>query len=158
MKYYTKEWQKRISDALDNARTLADAARTSYRAEQSKNPVPEEFERKLEFHDAQITSAAMDGDDLHLYFDHPGYNPFEHNHIVFKKARIKTKEHELAGCYFVYYEIYRHFLGYEMHMLLWYHEKNKGFDYADLTVICEDIVTDACPKGQECPRKKKKKK
>jgi len=58
MKYYTKEWQKRVSDAPDNARTLADEARTGYRAEQSKNPVPEEFERKLEFHDAQITSAA----------------------------------------------------------------------------------------------------
>ena len=42
-----------------------------------------------------------------------GYNPFEHNHIVFKNARIKTKEHEFAGCYFVYYEIYRHFLGVE---------------------------------------------
>ena len=157
MKYYTKEWQKRISDAPDNARTLADEARTGYRAEQSKNPVPEDFERKLEFHDAQITSAVMDGDDLHLYFDHPGFNPFEHNHIVFKNARIKTKEHELEGCYFIYYEIYRHFLGYEMHMLLWYHEKNIGFDYADFTVICEDIVTDTCPTGQECPKKKKKK-
>jgi hypothetical protein len=38
-------------------------------------------------------------------------------------------------------------------MLLWYHEKNGGFDYAALTVICEDIVTDAVPKD-----KKKKKK
>jgi len=91
--------------------------------------------------------------DLHLYFDHPGYNPFEHNHIVYKNARIKTKEHELEGCYFIYYEIYRHFLGYEMHMLLWYHEKNIGFDYADFTVICEDIVTDTVPR-----EKKKKKK
>jgi len=71
MKYYTKEWQKQVSDAPDNARTLADAARTGYR---------------------------------------------------------------------------------------WYHEKNRGFDYADLTVICEDIVNDACPTGQECPKKKKKKK
>ena len=34
-----------------------------------------------------------------------------------------------------------------------YHEKNGGFDYADFTVICEDIVTDAVPK-----EKKKKKK
>ena len=66
MKYYTKEWQKQVSDAPDNARTLADAARTGYR---------------------------------------------------------------------------------------WYHEKNRGFDYADFTVICEDIVTDAVPK-----EKKKKKK
>lgn len=153
MKYYTKEWQKRISDAPDNARILADEASAGYRAEQSKNPVPEDFERKLEFHDAQITSAVMDGNDLHLYFDHPGYSPFEYNHIAFKNARIKTKEHELEGCYFIYYEIYRHFLGYEMHMLLWYHEKNKGFDYADFTVICEDIVTDTVPS-----EKKKKKK
>ena len=153
MKYYTKEWQKRISDAPDNARTLAHETSIRYRAEQSKNPVPEEFERKLEFHDAQITSAVMDENDLHLYFDHPGYNPFEHNHIVFKNVRIKTKEHELEGCYFIYYEIYRHFLGYEMHMLLWYHEKNKGFDYADFTVICEDIVTDAVPKEKKKNKK-----
>lgn len=145
MKYYTKEWQKRVSDAPDNVRALADEARAGYRAEQNKNPVPAEFERKLEFHDAQITSAVMDENDLHLYFNHPGYNPFEHNHIVFKNARIKTKEHELAGCYFIYYEIYRHFLGYEMHMLLWYAEKNSRYDYADLTVICEDIITDAVP-------------
>ena len=48
MKYYTKEWQKQISNAPDNARVLADEARTGYRAEQSKNPVPEDFERKLE--------------------------------------------------------------------------------------------------------------
>ena len=153
MKYYTKEWQKRVSDAPCNARTLANEARAGYRAEQNKNPVPAEFERKLEFHDAQIISAVMDENDLHLYFNHPGYNPFEHNHIVFKNARIKTKEHELAGCYFIYYEIYRHFLGYEMHMLLWYHDKNRGFDYADFTVICEDIVTDAVP--QEKKKKKK---
>ena len=153
MKYYTKEWQKRVSDEPSNARTLADEARAGYRAEQNKNPVPAEFEKKLEFHDAQITSAVMEENDLHLYFDHPGYNPFEHNHIVFKNARIKIKEHELAGCYFIYYEIYRHFLGYEMHMLLWYHDKNRGFDYADFTVICEDIVTDAVP--QEKKKKKK---
>ena len=153
MKYYTKEWQKRVSDAASNARALADEARADYRAEQNKNPVPAEFERKLEFHDAQIISAVMEENDLHLYFDHPGYNPFEHNHIVFKNARVKTKEHELEGCYFIYYEIYRHFLGYEMHMLLWYHDKNRGFDYADFTVICEDIVTDTVP--QEKKKKKK---
>ena len=145
MKYYTKEWQKRISDAPDKARALADEAFAGYRAEQSRNPIPGEFERRLEFHDAQITSAAMDGEDLHLYFDHPGYNPFDHNHIVFKNARIKTKEHALEKCYFIYYEIYRHFLGYEMHMLLWFKEKNSGFDYANFTVICEDIVTDTVP-------------
>ena len=153
MKYYTKEWQKRVSDEPSNARTLADEARVGYRAEQNKNPVPAEFEKKLEFHDAQIASVVMEENDLHLYFDHPGYNPFEHNHIVFKNARVKTKEHELEGCYFIYYEIYRHFLGYEMHMLLWYHDKNRGFDYADFTVICEDIVTDAVP--QEKKKKKK---
>ncbi len=55
MKYFTKEWQKRLSDAPDNARTLVGEARTGYRAEQSRNPVPEEFEKKLEFHDAQIS-------------------------------------------------------------------------------------------------------
>ena len=156
MKYFTKEWQKQLSDAPDNVRALAHETSIRYRAEQSKNPVPEEFERKLEFHDAQITSAVMDENDLHLYFDHPGYNPFEHNHIVFKNARIKTKEHELEGCYFIYYEIYRHFLGYEMHILLWYHEINKGFDYADLTVICEDIVTDTVQREKKKNKKKKK--
>ena len=88
----TKEWQKQLSDAPENARTLAHETSIRYRAEQNRNPVPEEFERKLEFHDAQITSAVMEENDLHLYFDHPGYNPFEHNHIVFKNARIKTKE------------------------------------------------------------------
>ena len=36
---------------------------------------------------------------------------------------------------------------------LWYHDKNRGFDYADFTVICEDIVTDAVP--QEKKKKKK---
>ena len=146
MKYFTKEWQKRVSDAPDNAQSLAKEAFAGYRAEQSRDPIPEEFERKLEFHDAQITSAVMDGEDLHLYFDHPGYNPFDHDHIVFKNVRIKTKEHALEGCYFVYYEIYRHLLGYEMHMLLWFEERNGGYDYADFTVICEDIVTDAVPR------------
>ena len=95
MKYYTKEWQKRVSDAPDNARVLADEARAGYRAEQNKNPVPAEFEKKLEFHDAQITSAVMEENDLHLYFDHPGYNPFEHNHIVFKNARVKQRNMSL---------------------------------------------------------------
>ena len=76
MKYFTKEWQKQLSDAPDNARTLAHETSIRYRAEQNRNPVPEEFERKLEFHDAQITSAVMEENDLHLYFDHPGYNPF----------------------------------------------------------------------------------
>ena len=31
MKYYTKEWQKRVSDAPDNARALADETAWSNR-------------------------------------------------------------------------------------------------------------------------------
>lgn len=142
MKYFTKKWQQRISDTPDSARTLANEASALYKAEQAKNPISEDFEKQLDFHDARIERAVMDGNDLHLYFNHPGMNPFEYNHIVFKKARIKAKEHELQNCYFIYYEIYRHYLGYEMHMLLWYHEKNTGHGYADFTIICEDIETD----------------
>ena len=44
MKYFTKEWQKQLSDAPENARTLAHETSIRYRAEQRKNPVPEEFE------------------------------------------------------------------------------------------------------------------
>lgn len=152
MKYFTKEWQKRISDDPDSGRALVKEAAALYKAEQDKNPIPADLEKRLEFHDAKIERTVMDGTDLHLYFDHPGMNPFEYNHIVFKKVRIKVKEHELHNCYFIYYEIYRHYLGYEMHMLLWYHEKNAGHGYADFTVICEDIQTD------KVMREKKKKK
>lgn len=84
----------------------------------------------------------MDDNDLHLYFDHSGMNPFEYNHIVFKNAKVKTQEHELSGCYFIYYEIYRLDLGYEMHMLLWYQDTKTVYKYAYFTVFCEDIVTD----------------
>jgi hypothetical protein len=95
MKYFTKKWQQRISDTPDSARTLANEASALYKAEQAKNPISEDFEKQLDFHDARIERAVMDGNDLHLYFNHPGMNPFEYNHIVFKKARIKAKEHEL---------------------------------------------------------------
>ena len=35
----------------------------------------------------------------------------------------------------------------------WYHKKNHGFDYADFTMICEDIVTDAVPVVKKKKRK-----
>ena len=95
MKYYTKEWQKRISDAPDNARTLADEARTGYRAEQSKNPVPEEFERKLEFHDAKITSAVMDENNLHLYYGIPAAIPLNITTSYSKMRGLRQKNMSL---------------------------------------------------------------
>jgi hypothetical protein len=49
MKYFTKEWQQRISDTPDSARTLASEASALYKAEQAKNPISEDFEKQLDF-------------------------------------------------------------------------------------------------------------
>ena len=103
MKYFAKEWQQRISDTPDSARTLANEASALYKAEQAKNPISEDFEKQLEFHDARIERAVMDGNDLHLYFNHPGMNPFEYSQIVFKKDRMKGLDPVLQNSYFIYY-------------------------------------------------------
>ena len=151
MKYFTKEWQRRVSDAPDSAKELLREAYDGYRAEQGKHPIPEDFERNLEFHDAKIGRVETVGDDLHIWFDDPGFQPLGHTHLLFRKARIKKQEHTPEGCYFIYYEIYRHYLGYEMDMLLWYPKGSPASGYADFTVLCEDIETDT-------PWRKRKKK
>ena len=61
---------------------------------------------------------------------------------------IKKQDSSLDGCEWLYSEIYRHYLGYEVHILF---QKRKGLDLVELIIQCRDIsitVQDAIPNNK----------
>lgn len=85
------------------------------------------------FHDGVVKSLRRKSNSLVLEFDDPE-QCLSHNRIAFNNAVVMQQDGRLCGAEWLYSEIYKNTLGYEIHALL--HRNGKQLDFI---VQCSDV-------------------
>ena len=136
MRYFTKEWfnlgQKRTYNRkqAEALRKQIDAVSDAYWEAQKKENLPEDLCRKFYFHDGKIRNVQAEKDYI-LEIDSPFTN---YHKLTFRDAILKQESIE-TGAVWLYAELYRHALGYEVHIL-----SQVGWDLRDTKIICSEIL------------------
>ena len=138
MRYFTKEWfafcQMENPQPADIEKM--NAAGENYRVALQGQNIPLSLqERFFDLHDCPIIGVEMSEDDFVLRIENYDRKKTEIR-LTFHDARVKKQDAPLVGCDWLYSELYRHYLGYEVHILS---QKRKGLDLVELIIQCRDI-------------------
>ena len=142
MRYFTKEWfafcQK--ANPLPADIDKMNEAGRNYRAALQGQDIPSSLQKSFwDFHDCPIIGCETLENALVLRIENYDHKKTEIR-VSFFDVRIKKQDSSLDGCEWLYSEIYRHYLGYEVHILF---QKSKGLDLVELIIQCRDIsITD----------------
>ena len=138
MRYFTKEWfafcQMQNPQPSDIER-MNEASKNYHAALQGQDiPLPLQ-KRFFTLHDYPIIDGEMSGNTFVLRIEDYDRKKSEIR-VLFLDARVKKQDAPLVGCDWLYSELYRHYLGYEVHILF---QKRKGLDLVELIIQCRDI-------------------
>ena len=138
MRYFTKEWFafcQKANPLPADIEKMNEAGR-NYHAALLGQDIPSSLQKTFSgFHDFSILGCETLENDLVLRIENYDRKKPEIR-VSFFDARIKKQDSSLDGCEWIYSEIYRHYLGYEVHILF---HRRKGLDLVELIIQCRDI-------------------
>lgn len=134
MRYFTKEWFWALQESGSEDDPQVDDPPKEYLAELKRQKIPERILDRLDFHDSEVLEISRDAEKLVLRMEDRGWG---YCHITFARPEIRNMDDGLAGCEWLYEEIYRAGGGYEMHVLFF---SRKELGLKELIIRCRDIV------------------
>lgn len=135
MRYFTKEWFEYCQKRNADIEKMNEAGRNYLAALQGQD-IPLSLHQSFSgFHDCLITACEASESDYILWIENCGHNKAE-TKVSFSDARVKKQDDSLDGCEWLYSEIYRHYVGYEIHILF---QKRKGLELVELIIQCRDV-------------------
>ena len=138
MRFLTKDWYELMQrygrpfdvKEAERLRKQLDIVSSDLQKAMDQESLPEELRKKFFFHDGEICNI-QEGADYILEIS----SPFsEYRRVMFCGAMVK-QDRIPAGAVWLYEELYRHFLGYEAHILCW---SSQGL--RDTKIICTNIL------------------
>ena len=141
MRYFTKEWFafcQKVNPLPADIEKMNEAGK-NYLAALREQDIPSSLQKSFSgFHDCSILGCETIENALVLQIENFDRERTE-SRVSFFDARIKKQDSSLDGCEWLYSEIYRHYLGYEVHILF---QNRKGFDLVEIIIQCRDISVD----------------
>ena len=135
MNFFTKEWYYAMQDIESNKERVERAFEEYRRCETAQfEKISPVWLRKFQFHDKRVQTACPTDGGYVITFEREGKPDGDVGEILFKAAVVKHEEQALAGAWWLYEEVYKTAVGYEIHIL---------FDRQGLfecVFECEDVV------------------
>ena len=134
MKYLTQDWFWAMQESGLEDDPRVEEPPKEYLAVLKQQDIPERILDRLDFHDSEVLEIGRDAEKLVLHMEDRGWG---YCHITFREPEILTLDEGLAGCEWLYEEVYRADGGYEMHVLFF---SRKELGLKGLIVRCSDIT------------------